>query len=529
MYEKNTIEFYKELNSICDPEKLLEIERHGIYLYEPLFKYEKIKNHVNIVEISILAGQYFMINNDEQFEKFDEILSDDDLFYELIKNISIPYYIDTEIDCLKLIIPNEYFINKYLFEGVMYDSEFKIRYSRINQEWKYHSFNGNICKSKESKMNNQFRFYFIYVKEYFLYYMTDNPVIKNNYIQILYKDIDKFEIYNNENTNYNYINFLLSNNNNIQKFNLANYNESYESILYYDSDEEFYEISVNYKIFPFDRCIVGYEKLEFLIRDQFDSFKKRIFNNNDIMQEILNNIESLLIYNYINEYKYNFIFDSLLKILYIISLIHNNYSTFTILVLLRHIGGHNIKYENNCLYFIKNKFQFLKKTFKMRVRLIFTFFLFIIKIYCSGHNHQDLQVALTILSASDINDDCLAKSNCEPKLDKNGNLLEIDNTKDLYDSKFSGETVDDYKINKDLLKYLIKDFSLFNDETDIFLNPIKDTGNYAEVNKVLLGVIESISSNNNNYGHFFNANYYFGSNNVNAISDPSDIEFSYLN
>lgn len=135
MYEKNTIEFYKELNSICDPEKLLEIERHGIYLYEPLFKYEKIKNHVNIVEISILAGQYFMINNDEQFEKFDEILSDDDLFYELIKNISIPYYIDTEIDCLKLIIPNEYFINKYLFEGVMYDSEFKIRYSRINQEW----------------------------------------------------------------------------------------------------------------------------------------------------------------------------------------------------------------------------------------------------------------------------------------------------------------------------------------------------------------------------------------------------------
>jgi len=38
VYEKNTDEFYKELNGNCYPEKLLEIARKGVYLYEPMIK-----------------------------------------------------------------------------------------------------------------------------------------------------------------------------------------------------------------------------------------------------------------------------------------------------------------------------------------------------------------------------------------------------------------------------------------------------------------------------------------------------------
>jgi len=125
-------------------------------------------------------------------------------------------------------------------------------------------------------------------------------------------------------------------------------------------DLEYNEIlnffDINYTIFPFDFYIVGYEDLEILIQNQLDSFKKRIFNNDDSMQEILNNIENPLIYNYINEYKNNDIFVSLLKILYIISLVHNNYSTFIILLLLRHLE-YKLEYKNNRLYFIKSKFQ----------------------------------------------------------------------------------------------------------------------------------------------------------------------------
>jgi len=90
-FEENTDEFYKELNGNFDPDKLLEIARHGMYLYEPLFKYEKIKNHVNVVDISIMAGQYFMVNNDEQYERIKYIVLNFGAFFELFKNFECPF------------------------------------------------------------------------------------------------------------------------------------------------------------------------------------------------------------------------------------------------------------------------------------------------------------------------------------------------------------------------------------------------------------------------------------------------------
>jgi len=113
-FEENTNEFYKELNSNCDPDKLLEIAKHGIYLYEPLFKYEKIKNHVNVIEISILANQFFMINNDNQYNK---------LIYIYTNRCKSKLYKNNEEYIFNLIIMNKYIIDKILMnenEGVVY-------------------------------------------------------------------------------------------------------------------------------------------------------------------------------------------------------------------------------------------------------------------------------------------------------------------------------------------------------------------------------------------------------------------------
>lgn len=68
--ERNTKLFYEELENDCNPEKLLDLAKDNIFLYEPLFKYEKIKYHEYVIDISIYAKQYFMIYNDKQYESF---------------------------------------------------------------------------------------------------------------------------------------------------------------------------------------------------------------------------------------------------------------------------------------------------------------------------------------------------------------------------------------------------------------------------------------------------------------------------
>ncbi|KAG4082197.1 hypothetical protein H8356DRAFT_970252, partial [Neocallimastix lanati (nom. inval.)] len=57
------------LNSECDPEKLLYIAKKGIFLDEPLLKYEKIKNHEYVVDISIMGKQFYTINNKKQYNR----------------------------------------------------------------------------------------------------------------------------------------------------------------------------------------------------------------------------------------------------------------------------------------------------------------------------------------------------------------------------------------------------------------------------------------------------------------------------
>ena len=73
-FENNTIRFYEELENECNLEKLLNIAKDGIFLYKPLFYYDKIKFHEYAIEISMLSDQYFMIFNKIQYNKFFEIV-----------------------------------------------------------------------------------------------------------------------------------------------------------------------------------------------------------------------------------------------------------------------------------------------------------------------------------------------------------------------------------------------------------------------------------------------------------------------
>ncbi|ORY05941.1 hypothetical protein LY90DRAFT_678417 [Neocallimastix californiae] len=92
-YEENTKYFYNELNGECDPERLLCIAEQGIFLKEPLFKYDKIKDH---------ELKYFFMEEDYIYGKYCHL------------NCFLGKY-------SSLIIINKYFIDKLLYEK---DKEF---------------------------------------------------------------------------------------------------------------------------------------------------------------------------------------------------------------------------------------------------------------------------------------------------------------------------------------------------------------------------------------------------------------------
>ncbi|ORX84645.1 hypothetical protein BCR32DRAFT_242392 [Anaeromyces robustus] len=87
-----------------------------------------------------------MINNDEQFRRFDYFLLDEKSMLKIFKNISEPSFTQTESDYLRLVIPNKYFIDKYLFDtkcflsGFNYDSLCNIHESKIIHEWLFYVY-----------------------------------------------------------------------------------------------------------------------------------------------------------------------------------------------------------------------------------------------------------------------------------------------------------------------------------------------------------------------------------------------------
>ncbi|KAL6592819.1 hypothetical protein LY90DRAFT_520022 [Neocallimastix californiae] len=110
-FEENTEDFYKELNGECDPKKLLYIAEQGIFLKEPLFKYDKIKDHEYVVDISVISNQYFLINNNKQYNRIKYFFKENDYIYDKYRHLNRFCF-----SSCSLIIINKYFIDKLLNE-----------------------------------------------------------------------------------------------------------------------------------------------------------------------------------------------------------------------------------------------------------------------------------------------------------------------------------------------------------------------------------------------------------------------------
>lgn len=136
------------------------------------------------------------------------------------------------------------------------------------------------------------------------------------------------------------------------------YYSDYDSKFYDDYTEITNFCDINYNIFPFNYNIIGYEDLEYLIEKQFSVFNEKflcnINNGDNLIVDVLKKPDC--IFNYIKKYKNNYIFIYIFKVLYIISLIHNNSSIFVILVLINCISL-QIDFKDNLLYFNKSAFN----------------------------------------------------------------------------------------------------------------------------------------------------------------------------
>jgi len=162
-FEENTKDFYKELNGKCDPKRLLFIAEQGIFLKEPLFNYDKIKDHEFVVDISIINNQFFLINNDKQYNRLKYFKD-----YQLVSNVHTSEYYENGI--FSLIIINKFFIDKLLSEK---DEDF-------------------IRKIREA---NEIEFYLLYLYNYsHIYTKTFILFFPNNYDEYIIPDI-KFEIF----------------------------------------------------------------------------------------------------------------------------------------------------------------------------------------------------------------------------------------------------------------------------------------------------------------------------------------------
>jgi len=134
---KNYILFIDELKKNCNAEKLLKIARFGIQLYKPLYEYEEIKYHRNAVEISILSGDNFIIYNNKQYNKFKYLYFREKSLEKLFMNCPRPCVnrdlgflgIDNNEDFLRLLIPNEFFIKKFI-NDIDYYKNRKFKFGR---------------------------------------------------------------------------------------------------------------------------------------------------------------------------------------------------------------------------------------------------------------------------------------------------------------------------------------------------------------------------------------------------------------
>jgi len=175
--EENTELFYEELNGNCNEKILLQLAKKGIFLYEPLFKHDKLKNHDYLVDISILARQYFMINTNSQYNHYFEIIESFDKY-----NIFSLY--NNKYDCSKLIIINKFFMNKLINE----------------ENDKYISFIINSLHNNTLILKNLYKYKYITNNVYYLFIQVYTKMSK-----ITFEIFDYFYFNRNNNIFNNYL------------------------------------------------------------------------------------------------------------------------------------------------------------------------------------------------------------------------------------------------------------------------------------------------------------------------------------
>jgi len=117
--EINTNLFYEELFNSCNPDTLLKIAQKGICLYYPLYKYEKIKNHEYVVDISIISKQHFMIFNNIQYNRVVHYLINTDEYIFASKIIINKFFLDKIINETYYNVIDKYIDKLYNYSNTM--------------------------------------------------------------------------------------------------------------------------------------------------------------------------------------------------------------------------------------------------------------------------------------------------------------------------------------------------------------------------------------------------------------------------
>jgi len=244
--EKNTKLFYKELkNNPCNIELLYKLSSEGIFLYDLLYKYNNIKYHECVVDISIKNNQYFKIYNDNQYNRYINMIKE----YKEKK--------DNQYLNFRLIIPNKYFISR-----LVNDKELHLSYTDLNTYYllKY-NYISNIT--------------FDYFKKEIL---SEHDVVSILFIDIIYlkNNFDITKITNYINNNYFYKTI----------FGVIGINvDGIEYIINNISNRHYDSYCYNYRInpcFPRDLLIKYSSKLykpNILYFKYSDKYIEDIFNN----------------------------------------------------------------------------------------------------------------------------------------------------------------------------------------------------------------------------------------------------------
>ncbi|ORX73461.1 hypothetical protein BCR32DRAFT_249944 [Anaeromyces robustus] len=322
---KNTIDFYNELNNNCDINILQEIINCECDFSNPFLHNFFVPNEYIINSIN---------NDNNNYDLFIKLF-EKDYFYVLFFYVCyykfIPFeihhlfgYESIDIKSLVLIFCFNYF---YLNN----------QYYKIEKLLKHIDRETLISYIVDMFGNN------IDILEYVITNLVKGSLISNSHNFYNISPVLPLELIKKYNSKIFKPNKIYIK---CPKINNPNY---YSSQIKEDYDEIYSYFIDNISIFPFNyEEFYGYEKLEYIIFKECNTFVEKYLYNFDSLDKILNDPKYIL--NLIDEYSNNKIFILLIKLSYVISLLHNNYSSFIISLLVKRLGI-RVYLKDKYLYF----------------------------------------------------------------------------------------------------------------------------------------------------------------------------------